>query len=58
VLVITSLGGVLGGLVGLMLAVPFALVVRAAFTRFLGPAGLGAAASRAQSELRKLTGSA
>jgi hypothetical protein len=41
-----------------MLAVPFALVVRAAFTRFLGPAGLGAAASRAQSELRKLTGSA
>jgi hypothetical protein len=58
VLVITSLGGVLGGLVGLMLAVPFALVARAAFTRFLGPAGLGAAASRAQSELRKLTGSA
>jgi predicted PurR-regulated permease PerM len=58
VLVITSLGGVLGGLVGLMLAVPFALVARAAFARFLGSAGLGAAASRAHSELRKLTGSA
>lgn len=56
VLVITSLGGVIGGLVGLMLAVPFALVVRAGFSRVLGLGALATAASRAQSELRKLTG--
>jgi hypothetical protein len=58
VLVITSLGGVIGGLVGLMLAVPFALVVRAGFSRVLGVGALATAASRAQTGLRKLTGSA
>jgi hypothetical protein len=47
---------VIGGLVGLMLAVPFALVVRAGFSRVLGLGALATAASRAQSELRKLTG--
>jgi predicted PurR-regulated permease PerM len=54
VLVVAALGGLLGGIVGLMLAVPAAVIAGNAITRLRSRGVIGKLADRAQPTLRRM----
>ncbi len=54
VLVVTALGGLLGGIVGLILAVPFFVIARDAISRLRAAGFFGAVATRAEPTVRRI----
>ena len=54
VLVVTALGGLLGGMVGLILAVPAYVIARSAFSRFRSRGVVDMVADRAQPAVQRL----